>query len=225
MATILEQQTTETRRVETPYGRAPLDRPARVIGGGSLVESLSGLASLVLAVLALIGIAPVSLSSVMCIVLGAAFVLGGGTVMSQFARFASENYGARIRLGTGMALEFFGGVAGIILGALALMGVYPIALVSISTVVYGVTLAAAGFGTYGLDFAVGVREGRLVESAGAIIGAVGAQAFAGGAAAVLGILALAGLNSLTLNVVSLLCIAASVMFSATAMSARLFRTS
>lgn len=223
MATILEQQTTETRRVETPYGR-PLDRQAKVIGGGTMFESLFGLATMVLAVLGLIAIAPVALSSVMCIILGVAFTLGGGTVMSQFERFSSSNYGARVRLGAGMALEFFGGVAGIILGALSLMGVYPISLVAISAIVFGLTLAAAGFGTYGLDFSMAVREGRIVESAGAMIGAVGAQAFVGGAAAVLGILALAGLNSLTLNLVSLLCVGGAIMFSSMAMSARLLRT-
>jgi hypothetical protein len=222
MATILEQQTTETRRVEPSYPR--LERPARVIGGGSLIESLGGFATVIMAVLALIGVYPVALTSVMCLVLGAAFALGGGSVMSQFARFTSENYGVRVRLGTGMAIEFFGGVAGLVLGALALMGVYSVTLVSVAALIFGITLAAAGFGTYGLDFSLAVREGRLVESAGAVIGAVGAQAFAGGAVAVLGILALAGLNALVLNVVSLLAVAAAVMFSSTAMSARLLRS-
>lgn len=217
---IIEQ--TETRRVETPYaGR--LDRPAKIIGGGTFLEGLGGLAAIVMSIIGLVRVASVPLAAVVSIVLGTAFVLGGGTVMSQFSRFSESAYGSRARLGAGMALEFLGGVAGIILGALALMGVYPIHLVSIAALVFGVILAAAGFGTYGMDFSVAVREGRIVESAGAVMGAVGAQAFVGGAAVVLSILALAGLNSLGLNFVAMLCIGGAVMFSGTALSSRLFR--
>jgi hypothetical protein len=213
-------------------GRGPMrhDREetrttAKVLAGGSLTEALAGLAAAALAIIALAGVLPGYLAAIATIAVGVALLAQGGAVATRWSRIVAETPGyewdPKTELGSGMTGEILGGAAGIVLGILALIGVAPQILIPVALLVFGGAMlvgtgTAVDLGT--MRTPVDPRVDRSTREIA--VAASGTQMLIGIAAIVLGILALIGIDPLTLSLVGLLAAGASILFSGSAVSAR-----
>ncbi len=220
MATIIEE-----RRETTPSETRAYEKAAKVITGGAVGEGIGGAATIVLTILGLARLIPLTMAAVSGIVVGGALMWEGGMLASQFNKLTGESFASRVQFGSGMGAQFVGGAAGCVLSILALLGVYPVALVSIAAIVYGVVLAVSSISTYSVDVSLPWKSaGNQAAYQGGVFGAAGVQFMTGFAAAVLGILGLVGLATLTLDLVAMLCVGSAILLSGTAISARVFKS-
>jgi hypothetical protein len=124
-------------------------------GGGLSAHFLAGAAGIVLGILALIGIQSITLTSIALIAFGAAMVLSSGSVyqLHQMKRAAmsveAQPMSGSEVLANEMASESAGalmlaGLAAIVLGILAVVGVNPVALTFAALIALGATLVLTG---------------------------------------------------------------------------------
>jgi hypothetical protein len=147
---------------------------------GLFAEGVGGIATIVLAILALSGLSPDYLLAIATIVFGAALLIEGTSMAANYANVLSVSpAGEIIPAGSqGLSALLLGAISGIILGVLALIGIADNVLVSSAIIVFGCSLLLNGT--------------AMSTSANAGIGSAGGQLLAGVTAIVLGILALAG---------------------------------
>ncbi|MDD5658080.1 MAG: hypothetical protein PHF00_12590 [Elusimicrobia bacterium] len=228
---ISEQPVTRHTEEERHPGLEP-ERTAKVVGYGSLGETFGGVGGAILAILGLAGLSPQLMSSIAALVLGAALILEGGSIVARYTSLIDElGIGTRFlrsEVGGGMTAELFGGFAGVALGILAVMQVKPLELVTIAALVYGAVLIM-GSGTISRLNALPVPQNRAQERAvrlasDAIIAASRGQLLVGLGVVILSVLSLVGIQSMTLNLVSLLSVGAGAVFSGLAVSERMFVT-
>jgi hypothetical protein len=181
-------------------------RPAEVVTsdtfeGVAIMESVSALATIALAIVGLAGEFSITMAAIATIVLGAAIWIEGGSYAATH-RAAGVTEG-RATLTTewseGLAAEFLGGLAGIVLGVLALLGIAPLTLLSIGSLVLGATFLFGGMTT-------------ICSSSRALMGLC---------ALVLGLLAVVGLSPVILVLAALACLGASALLRGAVTSARL----
>lgn len=197
---------------------------------GGVMDAIGGIATAVLAIIGLAGWRPELLAGVATIVFGAALLIQGGTLLSEFSQVItpagamqtmSDAFG-----GDGLAAMFPVGIGGIVLGILALLGVSPFALTSVSVIAFGAALMLSAQSVrrlYGLQAqarraALGpytVREYLAGEMAS---GSAGVQFLAGLATVMLGILAVVGLRNELLTLVALLVVGLTNIISGSALS-------
>lgn len=202
----------------------------QVASGGTALESLAGAAAIVLAIISLstTGSLAFYLMMISIIVVGAGLVVVGSSLAARindlFYRTA-EDRTEEGALGTGIAIEVLGGVAGIILGILALLGFNPVVMASVAVIIFGGTLLLSS-GTVTEMNDLRLEQARMGASARqmtrqATIGAAGLQALAGIAAIVLGILSVLNIQPPEMILVGVLCVSCSLLLSGGAISARL----
>lgn len=228
MATELKEQIRATSPMDRPD---PMDQPERertleLISGGTGVEAIAGVGTVVLAILGLAGIIPLYMMAVATIVAGAGLLVGGGTAASRinYLRSHAASNATFAELGGGLSAEFLGGFAGVVLGILCVIGIVPTVLLPVAVITFGGSLLiGAGatsrinrFPAFGEEYSNAEMWRREAASA-----AVGAQVLIGLAVATLGILALIGLNWMTLTLVALLGVGASTFFTGSALTSRL----
>src|SRR5215471_13117274 len=109
---------------------------------GGLVDAVGGIATVVLAIIALAGIREDVLMPIAVIVFGAALLIQGGAMLSEFAQVSlpvsfanSEQFGAG-----NLSTMFLVGAAGIVLGVLALVGIAAAELIAVSVIAFGAAL-------------------------------------------------------------------------------------
>ncbi|APR79340.1 Hypothetical protein A7982_04687 [Minicystis rosea] len=200
---------------------------AKVVAGGSITEALCGVATVVLAIIALAGALPRYFAPIATIVLGAALVARGGAVAARFRELLHEasayDRSSRVELGGGMGAELVGGVAGIVLGILALIGIATPVLSAIAVMVLGGALLLGSGETAELGHVdeptKHLRFAHITHEA--TKAAAGIQVLAGASAVVLGILALAGFAPVDLTLVALLVLGTAVVLSSAAVSSRM----
>jgi hypothetical protein len=198
------------------------------------MDAIGGIATAVLAIIGLAGWRPELLAGVATIVFGAALLIQGGALLSEYAQVftpagalqtASDAVG-----GDGLAAMFPVGIAGIVLGILALLGIASYALTSISVIAFGAALMLSAQSVrrlYKLQSEAQVasavsystREFLAGEMAA---GSAGIQFVAGLAALVLGIIAVvmtATVRNEVLTLVALLIVGATNIISGSALSA------
>ena len=199
---------------------------AKVIATGTLAEGIAGAGAMVLAILGLVGILPLLMLYVATIAVGAALLFEGGAVSGRVATMLGSENRSRAELaeiGTGMSAEFLAGVAGVVLGVLALLGIAPITLVSIAAIVYGGALVLGSSATARINSLTFNRyEGSTARAAAqeAIVAASGVQILVGIGAIVLGIMSLIGILPLTLLLVSMLMLGFADILSGGAIGGR-----
>ena len=194
--------TTETHVMEHPHER---ETAFKWVAGGSLMEAVGAIATIALAIVGLAGIFSPTMAAIATIVIGAALLIEGGS-------FGAAQYVPRVGEG-GRAAEafetpdtsaaFLGGVAAIILGILALLGVASLTLMSVAAIVLGASFLLSG-----------------VAQSGAFPAAATGHTMVGLASAVLGILAVVGLSSLVLVLVALLVLGGGALFSGSVQGTR-----
>ena len=181
------------------------------VAGGSMVEAIGALATMALAIVGLAGVLSATLASIATIVLAAAILIqcgafGAGTMASVGADVQASDSG-------GLSAEFLAGVSGIVLGILALLGVAPLTLLSVALLMFGAAfLFSSGSQTQFQTTAY--RISRFSGSSGLVMMGLGAM--------VLGILAVIGVDQLTLILVGLLGLGSAALFSGSSMGARSF---
>jgi hypothetical protein len=205
---------------------------------GGLVDAIGGVATVVLAILGLVDVAPPTMVAIATIVFGVALLIQGGAMLSEYAQIAfpaaarssmSEQFG-----GNSLALVFLVGAAGIVLGILSLLGIQSGILPPVAVIAYGTALLLSSNAVWRLyqmrrmtaesQAAIagqsGYQFGGEMLASEMASGSAGIQAIAGLAAIVLGVLALAGdANDLVLNLSALLALGATLIMTGSTLSA------
>jgi hypothetical protein len=197
---------------------------------GGLVDAAGGAATVVLAIIGLAGTRTDMLLAIATVVFGAALLIQSGTILSELTHMmfpAGAAAQADEFSAGGLTIEFVVGTAGIVLGVLALLGLYSIELIAITVIAFG---AAIVFGSnsvwsvYRMKRALVRSGGRHAISGSEILanemaaGSAGLQAFAGLAAIVLGILAVTGNSPVILSLVALLVMGSTILLTGSTLS-------
>lgn len=190
------------------------------VESGSLAESIAAAGGVALAILGIIGVLPVVLGSIATIAVGVALFLGGGAIASRSLKVAHS--GVRRQIVGGLGMEALAGLSGAVLGLLALLGISPLALLSVAAIVLGSALIMASAATTRLESALARIEAEPGSSHEAVYVASGSDLLVGAGAVVLGILALTGHDPLMLSLIAVLGIGAAGMLSGSTMAARFF---
>jgi hypothetical protein len=190
-------------------------------------ELILALGAVVLGIIGLIGLFPTQLAAIATIAVGVMLLCEGGSIVFRAYGLLSEagagETAAVSEVSRAITTEFLAGVAGVVLGILALVGVVPLTLMAVAVITYGGMLWLTSGGSIGFDWpAIGDDEmvRRLVRSLRGV--AADAQLLVGLAGVVLGILGLAGIKSLTLVLVALLAIGASALLRSSAVGGAAF---
>lgn len=189
-----------------------------------MLEAVAGVAAIVLGVLGLVHVVPDVLAAVAVIVVGAALMSQGTSMASRFTaqyQQAGETRTVSTNFSGGLMLEFLGGLAGIILGILALITVKPPTLESIAVIAFGGVLLLSA----GLVSRINMlqADGMMDEPARVLMrdsAATTSLIVVGTAVAliVLGILALMGVHTLPFILISMIVIGSAIVITGTAVS-------
>ena len=178
-------------------------------------ELLLACGAVVLSILGMIGVLRNDLAAIAVIGLGAMLLFQGADVVLRYSELLYEA-GATSKVGAagvsrGIVAEFLAGVAGIVLGILALLRIVPMTLMSIAVITYGGTLLlTSGESVWLTSFG---KENEVVRQLmhSMSLAAAGAQALVGVAGLVLGILGLVGIAPIMMILVALLATGASIL--------------
>jgi len=202
---------------------------------GGLIDAIGGLATVIIAIVGLSGVNAPMMASIATIVFGVALLIQGGAMLSEYAQIifpaGSRTTNVEGFGGSSLSVVFLVGAAGIVLGVLSLLGVEPATLTPIAAIAFGSALVLSSNAVWQLHVLgqeslrsrdqIGAGGGEILASELAF-GSAGIQALSGLAVIVLGILAIAGAaNDLTLNLVALLALGATVVFTGGSLSATL----
>lgn len=192
-------------------GGAKGERRSRRPIGSAWILAVGGAGAAAAAVFGLAGSIPAWLAELGCILAGAALVLGGTATGAGIVR---RRRGGSAGAEGSVLPALIGGIAATALGVLALIGIVPWPLTSGAVFALGAALAASalvpGRGPGG-DEAPGRRAVRAAEAA--------VQALAGVGSSALGVLALAGIQPLWLDLVGVLAVGAALLVGAAALVA------
>ncbi len=197
---------------------------------GGLVDAIGGIATVVLAIIGLSGVHADVLAPIAVIVFGAALLIQGGAMLSEYTQISlpagasAEEFGAG-----GLSSMFLVGVAGIILGILALIGIQTTVLMSVAVIAFGAALVIGSNSvrqlyqlrtTAGRSLAPqGMTQGVTQVLAGEMAaGSAGVQLLAGLTGIVLGILAVTGVYTPVLVLSALIVLGATLVLSGSTLS-------
>ncbi len=200
---------------------------------GGLVDAIGGIATIVLAIIALTGVHDMTLAGIATIVFGVALLIQGGTMLTEYTRMSSplamSAMGEETGSGGGLSALFLVGIAGIVLGVLALLNIYAQTLISIAVIAFGAGLLLSSNSVWHLyrskrnahrlGATQAASSGEIFASEMAAGSAV-MQSLAGLAAGILGILAVTGTaNPAILALVGLLVLGTTVLLTGSSLSA------
>ncbi len=147
------------------------------------------------------------LLAIATVVFGAALLIEGTSVVTEYVMAASP--GAFGMAAGELAAVFLAGLTGIILGVLSLLGIHSEILASAAIITFGLALLLNSSSM--LNLYTGKARAGSEFIIGGAVGTAATQALAGIAALVLGILAIAGNQSLALDLVALLVLGAALL--------------
>jgi hypothetical protein len=210
-----------------------LTYPERFIGEnaayGGFIDAAGGIASIVLAVIGLAGTASETMVAIAVIIFGAALLIQGGTLLSEYARIMFPPGGTATagEFGGGsLSAVFLAGAAGIVLGILALLGLSPAILTAAAIIAFGAALVLSSNSVWHLHMlkrsaltAHTQAGGNEILANEMAFGSASLQALAGLAGVVLGIIGLAGNHTVTLTLVALLALGGALILTGSTLSA------
>ena len=171
--------------------------------------------AVVLAILGLAGIFRSDLAAIAVIGLGLVLGFQGGNVMLRYTELlydaGATTNAHSAQVSRGITGELLAGLAGIVLGILALLQIVPMILMAAAVITYGETLLLTSHESMWLT-PLGTENPavqQLMRSIG--MAAAGTQVLVGLAALVLGILGLVGIAPITMILVALLATSASML--------------
>lgn len=204
------------------------ERPAAITTvAGSAGESLIGAGALVLAILGLIGIIPRFFLPISVIAVGVSFLFMSSAAMGRInlaLSRTSESAAERGQAASGVTAELVAGVAAIVLGILALIGIATPFLSAISVLVLGAGLVLGSYMTDRLNALILSRSAERPAGTpmGIVSTAMGSSMLIGIGAVVLGILAIIGIAPYTLSLIGIIALGAYDFLSGSAVGGRLF---
>jgi hypothetical protein len=199
-------------------------RVAETAAYGGMVDAIGGIAAGVLAIIGLTGFDPEGMAAIAVIVLGAAFLVQAGAILSEYSRIVTADGGASVSsgytAGEGLAAMLMAGAGGIVLGVLALLTIQTVALTAIAVIAYGAALVLSSSSVRALYTGqrASARSGQELIAAQMASGSAGVQLLTGLAAVVLGILAVAGRDPRALSLAALLVLGITVLLTGSALS-------
>ena len=167
------------------------------MAGSSAMAAIVSLAVIALAIVGLAGELSATMAAIATVVTGAAILLEGGALEAGALSFQATTGETRQAALSQPSAEALGGIAGIVLGILALLGVDPATLLSVAVLVFGATLLLSGSAFPERAWFAGPADGQL---------------FLGLAVTVLGLLAVIGISQLSLILVGLLILGVAGLF-------------
>ncbi len=185
-------------------------RSTGVMAAGALAEGFVSIGAIVLSVIGLANRFPMIMLPIAAIAVGSALLFEGGAVTARFSNlFSLVRVPLDVReFGLGMTTEFVSGIAGIVLGVMALIGVQPLVLIPAAAIVFGASLLLGAGATARMNAILTQmteqREAVREVMREAVLTAAAMQILVGLGAITLGILALTGINPLALSLVSML---------------------
>lgn len=208
-----------------------------VEAGGAATESTGGVAVIVLAILALVGVIPRILNPVAGIVFGVAFMIEGAALAARQASLlegVSSTTGAtgtqNLEAGSSVTIELAVGAAAIVLGILSLIGIVPGILMSALVTTAGAGLIlSAGWKQRLSEVQANLATSETAAQDASVSriatgSAAGAQFLAGIAVTVLGIIGLTGAGvPMIMSSVGLLVLGCAITLSGTALASRMLR--
>jgi hypothetical protein len=141
---LLAESASLAARAREPVGS---DATRAVLLGGVGADTVSGLAAITLAVLALFGIHPFTLLPVAILVLGAGLLFSGASAIVELVRSVAsqdEIYIASNPLSSMAGVHVLVGAGALILGILGVLGAAPILLTLVATLTIGASLLLSG---------------------------------------------------------------------------------
>jgi hypothetical protein len=213
--------------MSTTYTESPT---AEAAAYGGLVDAVGGIATVVLAIVALAGYQPGILAAIAVIVFGAALLIQGGTVLSEYSNImfpAGSAASATVQEfpAGGLPVMFLVGAAGIVLGVLALLSIAAGMLTAVAIIAFGGALVLSSNSVRQLYMlqgaamrAAGPRMGGMFLAGEMASSSAGVQLLAGLAAIVLGILAVSGVRSDILDLSALLVLGVTVIMTGSTLS-------
>jgi hypothetical protein len=203
------------------------------VGAGSAAEILGGIGAIVLSIVGLTNLASTMMMSIVTILLGMTLLFEGAGVAASYSRLVGKtrltSLEAEGEASGGMTTEMLAGIAGIVLGILALLGNYPAILVPSAIIVFGAAMifntgAISELSEMQVEAARGgeetVETSRRIARA-AMAPVIGSENMIGLAAVVLGILAVVGVVPVTLSLVALLSLGSAELLIGSTLGGRL----
>jgi hypothetical protein len=196
---------------------------------GGVVDAIGGVATIILAIVALSGVNQPMLAAIATIVFGAALLIQGGTMATEYTKMMGLGSGMaeEVAGGGGLSALFLVGAAGIVLGVLSLIGIAEQTLMAAAVIAFGSALLLSSNSVWQLyrakqawsrTEAAPTRSGAEFIAGEMASGSAAVQCLAGLAAIVLGILAVTGTNSNVLTLVGLLVLGATVLLTGSTLS-------
>lgn len=213
-------ETTNESRQERIFGAQQAGQEQREltyrsITGGSALEALGGVGVIALAIVGLTGTIPLYLAPIAAITYGVALAAEGASLTSRYSQLArADGLIQRVEIGGGAGAELVGGLAGGILGILALIGIAPVVLISVAAIVFGAAMLL-GAGSEARIGTIASEIGHPMVS-NAVIGSAGVEVLVGVGAVALGIVALTGIVPMSLALIALLTLGAGAFIQGTA---------
>lgn len=192
---------------------------------GGFVDALGGIATIVLAIIGLAGVKAEMLVAIATVVFGAALLIQGGAMLTEFAQIETAPETSGTTSAGGLSALFLVGFAGIVLGVLALLGIYAPILTAAAAIAFGAALVISSSAVWQLLTSRSIathfeRHSPLlrVMASEVAAGSAGLQAMAGLAVIVLGILAVAGVYTTGLSLIALLIAGAAIVLTGSSLS-------
>ncbi|HEX5437200.1 MAG TPA: hypothetical protein VFW98_08570 [Gemmatimonadaceae bacterium] len=189
---------------------------------GSMGEASMGVGAAVLGILGLIGLAPRALDSIACIAVGVGLLAASRAISRAVpAPTADSARHPRQAIPSSLAMTSLAGVAGVVLGILALIGIGALAMLSAAAIVLGAGLIMAGGARARIEalwYARTAGDTRIMEDVA--YAASGSDVLVGIGAVVLGILALGGFAPITLTLIAMLSLGAAILLGGSTITAR-----
>ena len=178
-------------------------------------ELLLACGAVVVSILGFAGVFRNDLAAIAVIGLGVMLLFQGANVVLRYTELLYEagatNKARVAEVSRGITAELLAGVAGIVLGILALLRIVPMTLMSVAVIIYGGTLLlTSGESVWLTPFGTENEVVRQLMHSMSLV-AAGAQVLVGLAAVVLGILGLVGIMPITMILVALLATGASML--------------
>jgi len=200
--------------------REPAERKTtyKTITAGSVLEAIGGIGVVALAIVGLGGVVPRYMAPIASIAFGVALAAAAAAIAARFSQLArSDGVIQKAEVGGGAGAELVGGMAGGILGILALVGMVPTILISVAAIVFGAAVLL-GSATESRISSLAVDSGERIMSE-ALVGSAGAEVLVGIGAIALGITALTGTAPMTLNLIAMLTLGAGATIQGSSVGA------
>lgn len=190
-----------------------------VVQSGSSFELFSAVIAVVLTIVGLVGYLPLYVAGIATIAVGLALLTQGSTIAARWQE--AQRIAGRERLDKlGMSTEMFGGLAAIVLGILAMLGVASLTLLPVAAIVLGVALLLGGGAQPEIAAEDDARD-RWHVTRDIVRASSGVMVMGGLSSLVLGVIAVAVDGPvLPLVLTALLCVATSLTLSGGSLLAR-----